>query len=72
MQRTLMTNSEATAGGSGPLYPKTPAGMAAAEQPVHLPTTSDDTAEDTTDIAETDHPTGEGQAAANRDNEPPA
>jgi hypothetical protein len=30
------------AGGSGPLYPKTPAAMAAAEQPVTIPGREDD------------------------------
>jgi len=65
-----MTESHATASGSGPLYPKTPAGIAAAEQHVHLP--GDDDTEETTDVADTEHPTGEGQAAENRDNDPPA
>jgi hypothetical protein len=60
--------------GSGPLYPQTPAAMAAAERPVEIPGTHDeDTSErDTSDVTDTDHPTGEQQAAENQDNEPPA
>jgi hypothetical protein len=69
-----MTDERPLTGGAGPLYPQTPAAMAAAERPVEIPGTDDaDTADrDTSNVAETDHATGEHQATENRDNEPPA
>jgi hypothetical protein len=62
-----MSDARSSAGGAGPLYPQTPAAMAAAERSVEIPGSDDDSG-----VSETDNPTGERQAAENRDNEPPA
>lgn len=61
--------------GAGPLYPQTPAGLAAAEEPVRIPYSGDDDDADEVEADRPDaveHPTGEEQAAENRENEPPA
>ena len=69
-----MSDARSPAGGTGPLYPQTPAAMAAAERSVEIPGSDDDdvTDRDASGVSETDNPTGERQAAENRDNEPPA
>lgn len=48
--------------------------MAAAERPVKIPGRDDQdhSGRDTTHVTDTDHPTGEQQAAENQGNEPPA
>jgi hypothetical protein len=68
-----MSKSDRSVAGSGPLYPHTPAGLAAAEEPVHIPRSDDDSdpSDGSPELDEVDHPTGERQASENRDNEPP-
>jgi hypothetical protein len=68
-----MSQPEHPITGTGPLYPHTPAGLAAAEEPVHVPLPDPEREGDTEpDSASNSHPTGEQQAEDNRENEPPA
>jgi hypothetical protein len=70
-----MSQPEHPIAGSGPLYPHTPTGLAAAEEPVHIPglDTDPERKDGTTepDSMSNPHPTGEQQAEDNRENEPP-
>jgi hypothetical protein len=65
--------SQPAVGGTGPLYEHTEAGKRAAEEDVAIP---DSEGSEDADTAEADekqqHPTGKGQAAINRDVDPPA
>jgi hypothetical protein len=60
-------------GGTGPLYEHSEAGKRAAEEDVVIPGSDDSEAADATeDDEKPQHPTGEQQAAINRDLDPPA
>jgi hypothetical protein len=68
-----MSQPEHSVAGTGPLYPHTPAGLAAAEEPVHIPRPDPERKGDAAERHSTSglHPTGEEQAEENRENELP-
>jgi hypothetical protein len=64
--------SHPQAAGSGPLYEHTPAGEQAAAENVTIPGSSASSDDQSDNPDGPDHPTGEGQAAVNRANDPPS
>ncbi len=65
--------SQSSSGGAGPLYPRTPEALAAAEEPVEIPGGDHDQVDEAEAVsAGSIQRTGEEQAAENQQNDPPA